>query len=208
MRVRYITIEREYGSGGTEIAEKTAAACGIRCYGPQILETVALRQNVSVEELRKYEESVSNSFLYSLFVMSQSQTGDPDLLSSEAKLYVAESRVIRELAGKGPAIFVGHSACQALQDQSGLLRVFIHGKDSLKKQRITESYGIPAEQADSVCQKFNRRRANYYHFCTRQKWNDPANYDVVLDSTTLGIEGCVRALTAIYQSDRAADQSY
>lgn len=198
--IRYITIEREYGSGGTEIAELTAKNCGIACYGPQILQTVAQRQHVSLEELQQYEESVSNSFLYSLFVVSQSQTGDPDLLSGEAKLFVAEARVIGELAKKGPAIFVGHSACQALKDQEGLIRVFIRAEDDYKKQRIIRDYGIPADQVDSICQKFNRKRANYYQFCTRKKWNDAGNYDIVLDSSRLGTEGCVRALTAIYQA--------
>ena len=198
MKVKYIAIEREYGSGGTEIAGKTAHNLGIACYGTEIMETVASRQNVSLEALREYEENVSNSFLYSLFVMSQGQTGDPDLLSGEAKLYVAETRVIRELADCGPAVFVGHSAGQALEQREGVLRVFIHGSEEAKLRRITEEYGVPASQAESVCRQFNRRRANYYNFCTHQKWNDFRNYDLVLDSSRLGIEGCVRALTALF----------
>lgn len=200
MRTRYITIEREYGSGGTEIAQKAAQALGIDCFGPEILQTVAQRQNVSLQELQKYEESVSNSFLYSLFVMSQSQTGDPDLLSGEAKLFVAETRVIQEFARSGPAIFVGHCAGQALKDQDGVIRVFIHADNDFKKQRITESYGIPDGQVYNVCRQFNNRRANYYNFCTQKKWNDSANYDVVLDSTRLGIQGCADALAAIFRS--------
>lgn len=199
MDVRYIAIEREYGSGGTKIARQVAAQCGISCYGAEILETVAKEQQVSVEELQKYEENVSNSFLYSLFVMSQSQTGDPDLLSDEAKLFVAETRVIQKLAKSGPAVFVGHSACQALKNQKGLIRVFIHADDASKFQRITQDYNIPGNQVDSICQRFNRRRANYYNFCTHQKWNDFTNYDVVLDSSRLGIEGCADALSAIYK---------
>ena len=197
MNVKYVAIEREYGSGGTEIARKTAEKCGIACYGTEIMETVANRQNVSMEELMQYEENVSNSFLYSLFVMTQSQTGDPDLLSGEAKLYVAEARVIRELAGCGPAIFVGHSAGQALKDQKGVLRVFIHADEASKHSRIVQTYGIPAGEAEAVCRRYNRRRANYYNFCTHEKWNDFRNYDLVLDSSRLGIEGCVRALTGI-----------
>ena len=197
MKVRYITIEREYGSGGTKIAQEAARRSGIACYGPEILETVARQQNLSVETLQQYEENVSNSFLYSLFVVSQSQVGDPDLLSGEAKLFVAEARVIQELAKRGPAIFVGHSACQALSGVEGVLHVYIHADEDSKRQRIIRDYGIPAGQVDRVCQKFNRRRANYYNFCTRQKWNDLGNYDVVLDSSRLGIDGCARVLAAL-----------
>ena len=117
MKVRYIAIEREYGSGGTKIAQEAARRCGVACYGREVMEQVAEEQQVSVEELEHYEESVSGSLLYSMFVMSQSQTGDPDLLSTEAKLFVAESRVIRKLARTGPAIFVGHCAARSLEQE-------------------------------------------------------------------------------------------
>ena len=59
MKVRYITIEREYGSGGTKIAQEAARRSGIACYGPEILETVARQQNLSVETLQQYEVSQS-----------------------------------------------------------------------------------------------------------------------------------------------------
>lgn len=199
MHVRYITIEREFGSAGTKIGAETAKRCGISHYGRQILETVAAEQNVSVKDLEGYEESVSDSFLYSMFVMSQSRTGNPDLLSPEAKLYVAEARVIKNLANRGPAVFVGHCASEALRDMDGVLRVFIHASEPDKQRRAVREYGIPENQVTAVCRKFNRRRANYYSFCTGKKWNDLTNYDVVLDSSALGIEGCAAALAAIYQ---------
>lgn len=198
MRVRYITIEREFGSGGSKIAAGTAKQCGIACYGREIMETVAKEQNVSVKALEEYEESVSGSFLYSMFVMSQSQTGNPDLLSPEAKLYVAEARVIKNLAQQGPGIFVGHCASEALKDMDGVLRVFIHASDESKLARAIQDYGIPEKQVSAVCRKANRRRSNYYSFCTQKTWNDLNNYDLVLDSTRLGIEGCAAALAALF----------
>ena len=198
MKVRYIAIEREYGSGGTKIAQETARRCGLACYGREILEAVAKEHHLSVEELENYEEKVSSSFLYSMFVVSQSQTGDPDLLSEEAKLLVAEARKIRALAQSGPAVFVGHSAADALKDCDGVLRIFIHADDASKRSRIIEDYHIPAPQVDAVCTRVNKRRANYYSFCTRKKWNDLRNYDIVLDSSRLGIDGCAAALSALY----------
>lgn len=198
MNVRYITIEREFGSGGTKIASEVSKTCGIPCYGHAVLETVAKEQNVSVQTLEDYEESVSGSFLYSMFVMAQSQTGDPDLLSPEAKLYVAETRVIRRLADQQPCIFLGHCASEALKEVDGVLRVFIRASEEDKEKRVIHDYGVPEKQVAAVCRKVNRRRANYYSFCTRKKWSDLSNYDVVLDSTNLGIEQCAAALSAMY----------
>ncbi len=198
MKFKYITIEREYGSGGTKIAVETAKKCGISCHGREIMETVAHQHKVSLQELEEYEENISSSFLYSIFVMSQSQTGDPDLATPEAKLWVAETRVIKSLALNGPAIFVGHCASHALKDKEGVLRVFIHANNESKKQRIIKDYGIAEKDVASVCRRFNKKRANYYAFCTRKKWNDMDNYDVVLDSSRLGIDGCAEVLAALF----------
>ena len=198
MKISYITIEREYGSGGTRIARETARLCGIPCYGKEILETVAQRHNADVAALQEFEESASSSFLYSMFVMTQSQTGDPDLLSHEAKLYVAETRIIREMAAAGPAVFVGHCASHALREQEGVLRVFVRARDEDKAERIVRDYGIDPDEVEATCRRFNRKRANYYSFCTQKKWNDLNNYDVVLDSSTLGLDGCAAALAALY----------
>ena len=56
MKCRYVAIEREYGSGGTKIANMLAEACGISCYGHEILERVAKEHHFTVEELERYEE--------------------------------------------------------------------------------------------------------------------------------------------------------
>ena len=197
MDVRYLAIEREYGSGGREIAEETARRSGLACYGREVLEAVARKHHVSEEELQHYEESVSGSFLYSMFVMTRSQTGDPDLLSWEGKLFVAEARMIQELAKKGPAVFVGHCAGRALRDFDGVARVFIRADGETKRRRIIEDYHIPGERADAVRRRFDKKRANYYTFCNNRKWNDPEYYDLVLDSTRLGVDGCAAALSAL-----------
>ena len=201
MKFRYIAIEREYGSGGNQIARQAAARCGIACYGREIMERVAQQQQVSVRALEEYEERVTGSLFYSLFVLSQSQTGDPDLVSQEAKLYVAETRIIHELAKEGPAVFVGHSAAPVLEQEGPVLRVFIRGTEAGKHSRAVTEYGVDPEEAAATCRRFDRRRASYYNFCTRKKWNDLHNYDIVLDSSRLGVEGCVQALCALYQMD-------
>ena len=197
MEVRYITIEREYGSGGTKIAALTGRKCAVPSYGGEILKRAAGRLNLPVSVLHEYEESVSGSFIYSMFVMTQSQTADPDLLSPEAKLFVEETRVIRELAAAGPAIFVGHCACHALKDKEGVVRVFIRADEESRRERIMCDYHIPEREVNAVSRRFDRKRANYYAFCTQKKWSDPDNYDIVLDSSRLGIEGCADILAAL-----------
>ncbi len=197
MEVRYITIEREYGSGGTEIAEKLAEKCNIFCFGKEILEQAAGKLHISVEEAEQYEEKITNSFLFSVFALSQAQTGQTDMLPMESRLYVEEYDTIRKLAHKGRAIFIGHCASEALTDEEGVLRIFIRAGEEFKTKRAIEEYGIAEAEAVAVCRKFNKKRANYYAFNTSKKWDDLSNYDIVLDSSRLGIDGCVEAIAAL-----------
>ena len=67
MKVKYITIEREYGSGGTEIAEKVSEKCDVCCFGKEILERAAEKLNISVAEAEEYEESDKQLFILGVF---------------------------------------------------------------------------------------------------------------------------------------------
>lgn len=197
MSFRYITIEREYGSGGTQIARQLAGECGISCYGREILEAVSRRLTVPVEQIETYEEKVSNSFLYTSFMLSRIQTGNADLLTTEGHIFVAEQQEIVRLAGSGPAVFIGHCASEALKDRK-VLKVFIRcSDDAEKKKRIAEEYGIPSANIDATRRRFDSRRARYYFANTAAKWEDLRNYDIVLDSAKIGIDGCVAALKGL-----------
>ena len=199
MKFRYITIERQYGSGGTKIARRLSEACGVPCYGHEILEAVAKKQGIPVERINQYEEKATGSVLYTMFVMSRVQTGNPDMLTAEGKVFLDEQLEIRRLATAGPAIFLGHCACDALKDQKGVVKVFIHSEDEEEiKARITKDYGIAPEDVESTRRYYNKKRAGYFRANTGNDWSNLKNYDVVLDSSKLGIEGCVNVLKGLF----------
>ena len=198
MRTSFITIEREYGSGGTKIARLLAGRTGVPCYGPEILEQVSGKYKISVEKIQKYEENVTNSFLYSLFMLHRLESGSTDMLTEEGHIFVAEQAAIKEMAAQGPAIFLGHCASEALKGRAGVVKVFIRCSDpERKRERILEDYGIPENEMEGTRKRFDKKRANYYYANTLQKWDDLKIYDMVLDSGRLGIEGCVAALRGI-----------
>ena len=89
MEVEYVTIEREYGSGGTEI-----------------MELAAKELHISVAQAQQYEEKITGSFLYSVFAMNQLQTGNAEMLSMEGRLYVAERSAICSLAHYGGCLII------------------------------------------------------------------------------------------------------
>ena len=200
MKFRYITIEREYGSGGTKIARKLSEVTGVPCYGQEILEAVAKKQGIPVESINQYEEKATGSLIYAMFVMSRVQTGDPNMLTTEGKVFLDEQLEIRRLAMEGPAIFLGHCACDTLKDQKGVVKVFIHSENEEEvKNRITKDYGIAPTEAESIRRFYNKKRAGYFRANTGNDWKDLKNYDVVLDSSKLGIEGCMNVLKGIFE---------
>lgn len=200
MKFRYITIEREYGSGGTKIGRRLAEVCGVPCYGKEILEEVARKQGIPVERINQYEEKATSSLLYTMFVMSRVQSGDPNMLTAEGKVFLEEQLEIRRLAMNGPAIFLGHCASDALRDQKGVVKVFIHSENETEvKNRIINDYGIAPEEVESTRRFYNKKRAGYYRANTGNEWKDLKNYDVVLDSSKLGIEGCVNILRGAFE---------
>ena len=200
MKFRYITIEREYGSGGTKIARRLSEVSGVPCYGREILEAVAKKQGIPVERINQYEEKATGSLIYSMFVMSRVQTGDPNMLTKEGKVFLDEQLEIRRLAMEGPAIFLGHCASDALRDQKGVIKVFIHSENEEEvKNRIAKDYGIAPGDVESTRRFYNKKRAGYFRANTGNEWKYLKNYDVVLDSAKLGIEGCVNILKGIFE---------
>lgn len=197
MKYNYITIEREYGSGGTEISQKLSAVCGIPAYGREILEMVSEKYNIPVPQIEKYEEKTTNSFIYSVYMMSKSQSADSAMLSNESGIYVAEQNIIRSLAQNGPAIFLGRCACEALKDRTDVLRVFIRASKDFKINRSINIYNLDENDAEAVVRRYDKKRRTYYQTNTGKRWDDVCNYDIVLDSGTLGTDGCVAAIKAL-----------
>lgn len=202
MSLKYVTIEREYGSGGTKIARRLAEECRINCYGEEILEAVSKKLDIPVEQIQKYEETVSDSFLYTVFMMSRAQEGNADMLTKDGHIFVAEQQEIKNLATFGSAVFIGHCASEALKGKK-VIKVFIRSSDREgKAKRIAEDYGIPEKNVESTRNRFDNKRAKYYYANTAKKWNDLSNYDIVLDSAKLGIEGCVSVLKGIFSEEQ------
>lgn len=193
MKFQFVTIEREYASGGQEIGSRLAKQLGIPCYGREILDIAARRYGVTADYLEHLEEADTSSFLYSLYMMSRPASPQSGL-SDTGELALAEGKIIRELALQGPAVFVGRCAGEALKERQGVLNVFIHASPEFRRQRAEAEYGVEPREADAVLKAFDRRRSNYYNANTGRKWTDVSSYHLALNSGLLGLDRCVRML--------------
>lgn len=200
MGYEYIAIEREYASGGNEIGQKAADILGLPFYGHKLIELVAKRAGVSPARLERMEERATNSFIYSIYAMSQIINGSADesSLPSPERLHLAVVELIRELSSNGPCVFMGHSAGAVLKDRPDVLRVFIYADRKFRTARAESVYGIDSTRVAATLDKSDNRRANFYRMNMMEKWDDRKNYHLMLNSARLGIDACVKMIIAAY----------
>lgn len=191
MKFNYIAIEREYASGGSSIGEKVGELLSIPCYGKEIPELTAEKSSLPVERVLELEENASGSLLYSLSRMSNIITnGGSVKLSDFESVVIEEMKTIRELSGKGAAVFVGRTASYALKDRNDVLKVFIHASMDFREERAIKTYNICKSEVKEIIKKSDKRRSTFYRSNFGRDWKQHSNYDLVLDSSIIGIDKC------------------
>ncbi|MCL2719696.1 MAG: cytidylate kinase-like family protein [Lachnospiraceae bacterium] len=193
MGYNVIAIEREYGSGGSEIGEKLAAKLGIPCHDKEILQKAAAKTGLSTSELESIEESVTGSFLYSLYMLASISKGEGGGLTKAQKLAITESEIINDLA-LTPCVIIGRSAAGILKEKNNILKVFIHSDYAARIVRTVNIYHNDSGIAESILRRFDRRRADYFKANTGANWKDENIYHLFVNSGKLGIESAVDIL--------------
>ena len=150
------------------------------------------------DAIEKYEEKATSSFLYTIYCLARAQSGSDDLTSNEGKIFLAEQSAIKNFAERGRAIFLGHCAAEALKDKPHTVKVFIRGDEDDKKQRIVRDYGIDEDRVEETMHHIDKRRAGYYYANTACRFDDINSYDLILNSSVLGIDGCVKILKTLF----------
>ncbi len=195
-----ITIARQYGSGGREIGEKIAAALGIPLYDKQLITDAAAKGNLSEDVLKTADESAANSLLYTL-AMGSNVLGTTAHFGYKMplndRLFILQSDVIKSYAKAGSCVIIGRCADYVLRDEPSLFRLFIYGDTEHRKERIASRHPeVKSTQVLDVLNKTDRRRSYYYNFYTGNKWGKFDNYDMAVNSSTLGIDGCADLIVA------------
>ena len=189
---KIITISRQYGSGGSEIGRKVAKALSIPYYDRTIIDVTAKESGFDPKYIERAEQTTTTSFLYNLAINGMYTQPLTD------QLFSAECRVIKALADKGPCVIVGRCADYILRDKADCLRVFIHADMKFRAERIVKVYGEREASPEQRLKDKDKRRAIYHRFYTNMKWGHAQNYDITLNSGTLGIDTCVSIIKGLY----------
>lgn len=184
-----ITIGREYGSGGHAIAEKLGEKLNIPVYDKNILSLASEKSGVVETQLENEDERLSNPF-FEPYVPYGIDTG-----SLSERLFVTQSKIIREKAGSESCIFVGRCSDDVLREWDDCIHIYIYAPRIDRIKRIMEVEDISDSlAAEKILRKIDKQRRSYYQFYTDRKWGSTEGKDLMINSSTLGIDGCVNLI--------------
>lgn len=197
-----ITIARQYGSGGREVGMRLAEVLGIKSYDRELITMAAQKSGMSSEILNHADEKATNSLLYTL-ALGSSYYGAASIgtdVPINDKLFITQSQIIRDLAAEGPCIIIGRCSDYVLRTNLARFSVFIYAPIEARIRRVIERGAAKTEkEARDLISRTDKRRINYYNYYTGRKWGSPDNYNMMLDSSFLGIEGSARAIADVYR---------
>ena len=203
MKKRVITISRQHGSGGRAIGHLIEDKLGIKCYDQQLIEMIAKESGFAADFIEENGEKVTNSLLFNIAtsLTFAYNTFSKERMSLQDQLFVAQGRVIKELADKEPCIIVGSCADYFLAEREDVLNVFIHANMDFRKKTAIERYGYDEKDVQTILSKKDRERASHYRYYTEQEWASAPNYHVCLDSSMYGLEKCADIIADLYKND-------
>ncbi len=196
---RIITITREYCAGGMELGRELSRRLGIPFYDKEIIRMAAQDSRFTEQFIEDNEQSLSARNLLDLIYADYNVPLEKSLSSSDM-LFVAESRVIRELARKGPCIILGRCGDYVLNDwpQDDIVRVFCYTNMDDAVRRSSETYSLEQEGIRDHIQHANEARINHYQYYTGRKWGDPHNYSVMVNTGALGTQAAADMICGMY----------
>lgn len=187
MKKRIITISREFGSGGRTIGKELAERLAVPCYDKELIEQLADETGLAkkyIEEQGEYAPS-KNPFTYAFVGRNINGMSIADYLWNEQR------KKILEIADRESCVIVGRCADHILRERDDVLNVFVHAPIADRAKRIVELYGETNTAPEKRLREKDKKRALNYHYYTEQEWGRSQNYQMTLDSSAFGIEGCV-----------------
>lgn len=188
-----INIGRQLGSGGKAVGEALAHRLGIRLYDKELINLAARESGLCREVFERADEKESRNLFATLIgymrppFLGVGGGSAHNVLSADA-LFRVQSEVIREVATRESAIFVGRCADYILRDHPRSLSVFLTADADDRIRRIRERRGCSVEEARRIMVRGDARRADYYNYFSMRTWGAAATYDLCVDTSALGIE--------------------
>lgn len=184
-----ITIGRQHGSSGREIARLLAEKLDIKCYDKEIVDEAANHSDFSRDLIEAFDEK-----RMSAFILHAGGYGLNENFRLNMQVVSAQFDTMRKIADKGDCIFVGRCADYILRDYKDLVSVFILGDMDERLKCLERRQGLDEAEARKKIKEVDKDRSSFYRYYSDQTWGDAQNYDLCINSSKLGVEGTVQVI--------------
>ena len=187
-----ITVSRECGSAGREIACKLGEKLGLKVYDRHFLNTVAEKFGISSKEMERVKAKKTNWWSeFCHFYQQFDAVASIDTKEQEAtpmSLYYAERELLLEVAEKEPFIVVGRSGFNIFRNHPRAFHLLIIADKEARVRRISEKQHLNEEEARNLVERIDKERETFVRTVSNTSRYDAHNYDLVLDVTGLDTE--------------------
>lgn len=189
-----ITISRMYGSGGSEVAQRVAAALGWSLFDNDMVDAVAERSGLTRAEVTAQDERVPSLVERLAAALS---LGSPEILppvptgpmeTTEERIVAVTRRVIEEAVQSGPAVFVGRGAQCLLAERDDALHVFCYAPRAALRNYAMETFKVGPDEADKIISDQNKQREQYVRRHWNRNWLAQENYHLCVNTAWLGLD--------------------
>jgi cytidylate kinase len=199
---RIITIEREFGCGAQQIAEKLAARLNWKLWDQQLTQEIARLANCKLSEVELHEERRDPLYrrLLKSFALGSYEGNlgvyPIETLDSESIMRLSE-RVVRKAADSGNCVIVGRGSQHFLQDRPDTLRFFLYAPREEKVERLIAEGHTPAH-ARALVDTVDRERAAFIKNYFQVDWPNLAVYHAMIN-TQSGDEQVITAMLSFFE---------
>lgn len=177
-----ISIGREYGSGGHELAVKLAEKLSLPLYDRKMLDSL------SDDGDKKEKPAISERILLRRRHGLTRNTGNAANTTDDT-LAELQFRFIESKAEAGESfVVVGRCAEKILEGNKALISIFVRAEKSAKIERIKRVYGLNDIEAKAKIVRHDRQRKAYHNYHSNMKWGDSRAYDLCINSSAQSME--------------------
>ena len=180
-----ITISRQYGTDGHQIAKFLAEKLGIPFYDKDLITIASQETRFAEKAFDEAERTATTSLGYILSNRSnRSLYGMP----LNDQMFMVQSGIIRTIADKGPAVIVGRCADYVLSGYKPTIDIFLQASIEARTKTVMERENVSKKEAQTRIARLDKSRTTYYNYYTDRKWSDLNNYDIALNVSHLTAE--------------------
>lgn len=181
-----ITINRECGSGGRDIARRMGEILGLKVYDKAILEAICEKYKLDKEEILRIKSKKLNLWDDLCQFYRQFDTMDNSYLTEHKKitsreLYYAESQIMRNLAEQESCIIVGRAGFHILKDNPDAIHIFLIADRDVRIRKVAEREGLDEKAADKFIDDVDSARESFTKNFAGVSRYDARNYDIVIN---------------------------